>query len=63
MFAKSEHPVFTMIRRSIFLNGGQLYIFHKLNHASMFCKLCTCFSDNLVEFHSRNKEVLQITRE
>jgi hypothetical protein len=27
----------------------------------MFFRLCTCFSDNLVEFHSRNKEVLQTT--
>jgi hypothetical protein len=24
-------------------------------------RLCTCFSDNLIEFHSRNKEVLQTT--
>jgi hypothetical protein len=62
MFAKTEHSVFTVIRMLIFLNGGQLYIFHKLDHASMFFKLCTCFSDNLIEFHSRNKEVLQTTR-
>jgi hypothetical protein len=53
--------VFTVIRRSIFLNIGQLYIFHKLDHAGMFFRLCKCFSDNLVEFHSRNKEVLQTT--
>jgi hypothetical protein len=58
MFAKPEHPVFTVIRRSIFLNGGQLYIFHKLDHVGMFFRLCTCFSNNLIELHSRNKEVL-----
>jgi hypothetical protein len=62
MFAKSEHPIFTVIRRSIFLNGGQLYIFHKLDHVVMFLRLCTCFLDNLVKFHSRNKEVLQTIR-
>jgi hypothetical protein len=28
----------------------------------MFFRLCTCFLDNLVEFHSRDKEVLQTTR-
>jgi hypothetical protein len=28
----------------------------------MFFRLCTYFSGNLVEFHSRNKEVLQTTR-
>jgi hypothetical protein len=61
MFTKPEHPVFIVIRRSIFLNGGQLYIFHKLDYACMFFRLCMCFSDNLVEFHSRNKEVLQTT--
>jgi hypothetical protein len=27
LFAKSEHPVFTVIRLSIFLNGYQFYIF------------------------------------
>jgi hypothetical protein len=51
---KSEHPVFIVIRWLIFLNGCQLYIFHKLDHAGMFFRSCTCFSDNLVEFHSRN---------
>jgi hypothetical protein len=25
-------------------------------------RLCTCFSDNLVEFHSRNNEVLQMIK-
>jgi hypothetical protein len=58
-FSKPEHPVFTVIRWLIFLNGVQFYTFHKLYHASMFFRLCTCFLDNLVEFHSRNKEVLQ----
>jgi hypothetical protein len=62
LFAKPEHPVFTVIRWSIFLNGGELYIFHKLDHAGMLFRLCTCFSDNLVEFHTRNKEVLQTIR-
>jgi hypothetical protein len=62
LFAKSEHPVFTVIRLSIFLNGCQFYIFQKLNHAGMLFRLCTCFSNNLVEFHSRNKELLQNTR-
>jgi hypothetical protein len=33
-----------------------------LDHAGMFFRLCTCFSDNLVEFHSRNKKVLQTIR-
>jgi hypothetical protein len=61
-FVKPEHPIFTMIRWSIFLNEGQLYIFHKLDHVDMFLRLCTCFSDNLVEFHSRNKKMLQTTR-
>jgi hypothetical protein len=40
----------------------QLYIFHKLDHADVFFRLCTCFSGNLVELHLRNKEVLQTTR-
>jgi hypothetical protein len=61
MFAKLEHSVFIVIRWSIFLNRGQIYIFHKLDHAGMFFRLCTCFSGNYVEFHSRNKEVLQTT--
>jgi hypothetical protein len=61
-FVKSEHSVFTMIRWLIFLNEGQLYIFHKLYHAGMFFRLCTCFSGNLVEFHSRTKEVIQTSR-
>jgi hypothetical protein len=30
-----------------FLNEGQLYIFHKLDYAFMFFRVCTCFSDNL----------------
>jgi hypothetical protein len=58
---KPEHPFFTVVRWSIFPNGVKLYIFHKLDHASMFFRLCMCFSENLVEFHSRNKEVLQTT--
>jgi hypothetical protein len=33
-----------------------------LDHVCMFFRLCTNFSDNLVEFHSRNKEVLQTIR-
>jgi hypothetical protein len=33
MFVKPEHPTFIVIRWSIFLNGDQLYIFHKLYHA------------------------------
>jgi hypothetical protein len=59
---KPEHLVFTVIRWSIFLNGGQLYIFHKCNHAGIFLRLCTCFSNNFLKFHSRNKEALQTTR-
>jgi hypothetical protein len=31
-------------------------------HADMFFRLCTCFSGNLVEFHLRNKKVLQTIR-
>jgi hypothetical protein len=62
MFAKQEHPIFTVIRRSIFLNRGQIFIFHKSDYAGMISRLCTCFLDNLIEFHSRNKEVLQTTR-
>jgi hypothetical protein len=54
---KPEHPFFTVVRWSIFPNGVKIYIFHKLDHASMFFRLCMCFSENLVEFHSRNKEV------
>jgi hypothetical protein len=50
MFVKPEHPVFTALRWSIFLNGDQLYIFYKLDHVGMFVRLCTCFLDNLVEF-------------
>jgi hypothetical protein len=38
-----------------------LYI-SQIGHTSMIFKLCTCFSDNLVEFHSKNKEVLEMTR-
>jgi hypothetical protein len=62
VFAKPEHSIFTVLTRSIFPNGGQLYIFHKLNHADIFSRLCTCFLNNLIEFHSRNNEVLQTTR-
>jgi hypothetical protein len=36
LFAKLKHLVFIMIRWSIFLNGGQLYIFHKLYHTRKF---------------------------
>jgi hypothetical protein len=36
LFAKPEHPVFTVLRWSIFLNRGQHYIFHKLDHAGIF---------------------------
>jgi hypothetical protein len=53
---------FTVVRWSIFPNGDQFYIFHNLDHTCMFFRLCTCFSDNLVQFHSRNKEVLQAIR-
>jgi hypothetical protein len=35
---------------------------NECRHQGMFLKLCTCFSNNLVEFHSRDKEVLQTTR-
>jgi hypothetical protein len=42
-FIKSEHPVFTVLRWSIFLNGCQLYIFHKLNHVSMFFRIMHMF--------------------
>jgi hypothetical protein len=38
------------------------YIFNKLGHANMFFRSHTYFSDNLVEFHSRNKEVLHTSR-
>jgi hypothetical protein len=31
----------------------------QVGHTCMFFKLCTCFLANLVEFHSRNKEVLE----
>jgi hypothetical protein len=62
MFAELEHSIFTVLSWSIFLNGGQFYIFHKLDHAGMFFRLCTCFLDNLVDFQSRNKEVLQTIR-
>jgi hypothetical protein len=61
-FVKPEHSVFTVLRWLIFLNGGKLYIFHKLDYVGMFFWLCTCFLDNLDEFQSRNKEVLQTTR-
>jgi hypothetical protein len=61
-FPKPKYPIFTVIIWSIFLIGDQLYIFHKLDHTGMFFRLCTCFSNNLVQFHSRNKEVLQTTR-
>jgi hypothetical protein len=53
---------FAVMTWSIFLNECQIYIFHKLDHTDMFFRLCICFSDNLVEFHSRNKEVPQMTR-
>jgi hypothetical protein len=33
----------------------------QVGHTCMFFRLCTCFLDNLVEFHSRNKEVLEMT--
>jgi hypothetical protein len=62
LFAKPEYLVFTVIRWSIFLNGGQLYIFHKLDHRVMFSRLCTYFLDNFVEFHSKNKKVFQTKR-
>jgi hypothetical protein len=58
---KSEHSIFIIIRWSIFLNGVQLYIFNKLDYTCMFFRLCTCFSDNLDEFHSINREVLPTT--
>jgi hypothetical protein len=29
-----------------------------LDHAGMYFRLCMYFSDNLIEFHLRNKEVL-----
>jgi hypothetical protein len=61
-FARLKHPVFTVIRWSIFLYGVELYIFHKLDHTNMFLRLCMYFSNNLDEFHSRNKEVVQKTR-
>jgi hypothetical protein len=35
-FPKSEHLVFGVLRWLIFLNGGHLYIFHKLDHTCMF---------------------------
>jgi hypothetical protein len=37
-------------------------MFHKLDNAGMLYGLCTFFSNNLVEFHSRNKEVFHPTR-
>jgi hypothetical protein len=46
---------------NIFKWRSALYI-SQVGHACMFFRLCTCFSDNLVEFHSRNKEVLKMTR-
>jgi hypothetical protein len=33
---KPKYSVFTVIRWSIFLNGYQLYIFHKVYHTNMF---------------------------
>jgi hypothetical protein len=35
-FPKSEHSIFTVIRWSIFLNGGQLCVFHKLDIYACF---------------------------
>jgi hypothetical protein len=32
------------------------FIFYKFDHTCMFFRLRTCFSDNLIEFHSRNKK-------
>jgi hypothetical protein len=66
---KSEYPVFQtetsgfysykMI--NIFKLRSTLYISQVGPYMHVY-RLCTCFSDNLIEFHSRNKEVLQITR-
>jgi hypothetical protein len=55
LFAKLEHLVFTVMRWSIFLNGDQFYIFHKLHHVGMFFHIMHTFLDNLFEFHLRNK--------
>jgi hypothetical protein len=49
-----------MIRWLIFLNRGQFYIFHKFDYACIFFRLCTCFSNNLVEFHSRKKKCFKL---
>jgi hypothetical protein len=38
-----------------------LYI-SQVVHIYMFFRLCTYFLDNLVEFHSRNKEILETAR-
>jgi hypothetical protein len=37
-----------------------LYI-SQVGHIVIFFRLCKCFLDNLVEFHSRNKELLEMT--
>jgi hypothetical protein len=38
-----------------------LYISQVGSYIHVF-RLCTCFSDNLIKFHSINKEVFQTTR-
>jgi hypothetical protein len=38
-----------------------LYISQVVPYTQVF-RLCTCFLGNLVEFHSRNQDVLQTTR-
>jgi hypothetical protein len=69
ILGKLECPVFKMkhlvvidIRWLIFLTDVQLYIFHKFDHTCMLFRLCMYFLDNMVEFHSRNQEVREMTR-
>jgi hypothetical protein len=65
---KSEDPVYQIIM-SIFYTYKMVNIskwtpslhISQVGHTCMFFRLCTCFLDNLVEFHSRNKEVLEMT--
>jgi hypothetical protein len=63
ILGKLECPI-CQIRTSSFCSDKMVNIYEWMPslYISHVFRLCMCFSNNLVEFHWRNKEVLQTTR-
>jgi hypothetical protein len=60
-FAKLEHPVFAVIRWSIFMNGCHLYIFHMFSGYACVSRIIWLnFTEEIKKYFKLQEDELQL---